>query len=441
MPRKGPSRCRDAPVVSTAKGCLMWKSSKVIMILVTAWVMAVVSVSLSGPITSVDREAERRQFKEYLDEAMPVVSEMTGIDSTEPVPVVMFTRSEVRNYLVETVEREYPEDELAKRGECLSALGLLPRGYDLEEGLIGLIADEAGAFYDPYTDDLKGIADLPAALKSPTMQKMIVSHELTHALQDRVIDISAIAKTLLDDIAYDFCVRAVIEGMASNVMLAYMHGVPLESAPDVEVTMRTWFDARVSGSGPLSTCPLYLRENLLSPYAEGGGFVERWRKANPDKKMIELLRNIPVSSEQTMHFDKFEEGDEPTPIDLSYLTPHLPSDWEFYYANSLGEFEMLMLFRSHESTKPRADELAAGWDGFRFQTYRDRRGRLVLIGYSVWDTEEDAADFSGGFSAVMEEIYKPDEYRLVQRGEDVGFILGAAGRDVEQMASALRASP
>lgn len=412
-----------------------------LVILAAATVIAVAAVGLGGPNPSVDREAELNRFKEYLDEAMPVVSEMTGIDKTEPVPVVMFTRSEVRDYLVETVDREYPKDELTKRGACLSALGLLPRGYDLREGIIGLIADEAGAFYDPYTDDLKGIADLPAALKNPAMQKMIVSHELTHALQDRVIDIRAIAKQSLDNIAYDFCIRVVIEGMASNVMLAYMNRVPLESAPDVEVTMRTWLDARAAGSGPLSRCPLYIRENLLYPYAEGGGFVQKWQKANPDKKMIDLLKNIPVSSEQTMHYEKFEEGDEPTPIDLSYLASSLPSDWESYYANRLGEFELMMLFRSHKSTEAQAEELAAGWDGFSFRAYRDGRGTLVVVGYSVWDTEEDAADFSGGFSAVMEELYKPGEYHLVRNDNEVGFILGSAGAEANQIASALRASP
>ena len=385
----------------------------------------------------IDREAELERFAEYVEEALPVVAEMTGIHKTEPVPIVMLTRREVADFVIETLEREYPDDELVKRGSCLAMLGLLPEGYDLEAGFIELITEEAGAFYDPHADDLKGIADLHPTLKTPAMQKMIVSHELTHALQDRVIDISALARDALADMDREYCLRVVIEGMASHVMMAYMHDLPIEDAPDVEAIMRSNFDAKAALGGPITACPLYLRESLISPYAEGAGFVQTWLRANPDKKMKDLLTDMPVSSEQTIHYEKYEEDDEPVPIDLSGLGSAVPSSWDFYYANTLGEFDLLMLFRSHENTERYAAELADGWDGLAFRAYTDGDGELALVGLSVWDSKDDATDFASGLSKVLSRIWQADEYEIMTDGDAVGFAVGAREEVLDYLRSSI----
>ncbi len=413
---------------SIAKGCDMLHAAKALVVL-AAVALAAVPASMVGAADSVDRQAELEKFSACVAEAFPAVIEMTGIDRPGPVPVVMLTRSEVKGYLLEMVDREYPEDELVKRGECLSALGLLPEGYDMEEGFIELITEEAGAFYDPHTDDLKGIADLHPALKTPQMQDMIVSHELTHALQDRAVDISALAREALADMDYEYCLRVVIEGMACNVMLAYMSDIRLEDVPDVQASLRASFDMKYgpSGTNALSRSPLYLRESLLNPYAEGGGFVQTWLRRNPEKKMAELLVSRPSTSEQVIHYEKFESGEGPTPIDLSALDPRLPGDWTLYYSNTLGEFDLLLLFRSHAETERYADQLAAGWGGCRWRAYRTGSDDLVIIGLSAWDSEDDAAEFREGFSRVLSGMRGPGDYDLTQDGRAVAFVIGAAG--------------
>lgn len=400
------------------------------------------SVSLAGPDAPVDREAELKAFEAYVDEALPVVAEMTGIDEADPVPVVMLTRSEVRDYLIETIDREYPEGELVKRGQCLAALGLIPEGYDLEAGIIELITEEAGAFYDPRTDDMKGIADLHPMLKAPQMQKMIISHELTHALQDRVVDLSALYLDSLSDMDREYCIRVVIEGMASNVMLPYMNDLTLDESPDVQAFMRAGFDMKYSGSGggAMGRSPLYVRESLLSPYAEGGGFVQTWLGKNPDKKLKDLLLDIPSTSEQVMHYEKLEEGDEATPIAPSHLASVAPESWDLFYANTLGEFDILMLFKSHEDTERFAEELASGWDGCRWQAYWNEDDELIILGLSVWDSKEDARDFAVGFERVLAEIWDHGEYEVDRDNARVSFVLGAAGKDIKKMAASLGAN-
>ena len=308
-------------------------------------------------------------------------------------------------------------------------MGLIPLGYDLEAGFLKLITEEAGAFYDPHTDDLKGIADLHPLLKTPQMQKMIISHELAHALQDRVIDLAAISREALADMDFEYCVRVVIEGMACNVMMAYMNDLPLEDAPDVQAFMRAGFEMKYGSSSgsALTDSPLYVRESLLNPYAEGGGFVQTWVRKNPDRKMRDLLIDRPLTSEQVIHYEKFESGEPPTPIDLSPLDAGLPAGWTLYYANTLGEFDIQLLFKTHKATERYADEFAAGWSGCRWRAYRDSDDNLVIVGLSAWDSKRDAAQFVDGYSRVLAEIYEPGEYEFIEKGRNVAFVVGASG--------------
>lgn len=409
-----------------AKGFVMIARTGVRAVLSLALAAALSCISFAGQASAVDREAELAAFMEYVDEALPIVAQMTGIEANDPVPTVMLMRSEVRDYLIETLELEYPEGELTRRSECFCALGLVPEGYDLEGGIIEMLSEGAGAFYDPRVDDMKGIADLHPMLKSPQMQRMIVSHELTHALQDRVIDLYKLYTEALADLDRDYALRAVVEGMASNVMLPYMNGQDLGDGPDVQAYMRAGFDMKYgSGSGgAMGDAPMYVRESFLSPYAEGGGFVQAWISKYPDRTLRDLLLDMPPTSEQVMHFEKFEEGDEATPIDPARFDGVVPAGWETYYANTLGEFDLLMLFKSHPVTEAYADELAAGWDGCRWRAYHNDTGELVIVGLSVWDSAEDARDFASGFEHVLERIRDAGDFEIARGETTVAFTIG-----------------
>jgi hypothetical protein len=286
---------------------------------------------------------------------------------------------------------------------------------------------------------MKGIADLPAMLKTTQMQRMIISHELTHALQDRVVDLSALYLDALADLDREYVVRVVVEGMASNVMLPYMNGQELGDGPDAESFMRSAFDMKYgnAGGGALGRAPLFVRESLLSPYAEGAGFVQEWFEKHPESKLKDLLLDMPTTSEQVMHYDKFEEGDVATPIAPSLIASLVPETWDIYYANTLGEFDLLMLFKSHEVTEPHAGELSAGWDGCRWRAYQDETGELVIVGLSVWDTSEDARDFESGLARVLEGIRDDGRYETARSGARVSFVIGRAGDEAGHMASAL----
>jgi hypothetical protein len=351
---------------------------------------------------------------------------LTGIQKDEPVKVDLLTRVEMGNFLEKRLGIEYPDESLKNRGQCYAEIGLLPQGYDMEKGFLELVKEQVGALYDARTKTLIGISDLPPGQKSSILNKMILSHELTHALQDRVINIEKQSEIGLRNNDYEYALRAVVEGMASIVMLAYAQNLPFNKLPDLQSFWRGQL-SKVDG-GALGHSPQYVKEYLMSPYTEGGAFIQSWQKANPGKTCAELLKKMPISSEQVLHFDKYSAKDEPTRIDLSGIRGKVPEDWKLFYANSLGEFEWLQLFRIHPETKANAEKLAAGWDGCRFEAFRDKKGGMILTGLSIWDSEDDAKEFVEGFTTVLKKVCVDTDYEVTQNKLRVSFVIGSTDR-------------
>jgi hypothetical protein len=369
-----------------------------------------------------DRVTASKSFKKQVDKALPTVVSLTGIQNTEPVKVDMLTKAELGKLIESRMELEYPNEELKKRARCFAEIGLLPREYDLENGFVELLKEQAGAIYDPHSRTVIGISDLPHSKKRAINDKMIVSHELTHAVQDRIIDIRQHSEMGLKNIDYEYAIRAVLEGMASAIMIAHTRNLTFDNLPDLQSFWRSNF-SKASGEA-LSSSPEYVKEYLLSPYAEGGAFLQSWQRANPQKTMADLFKKIPSSSEQVLHFEKYTERDEPTEIDLSRVRRILPKDWKLFYANTLGEFDLLKLFMFNPKTETNAVKIADGWDGCQFEAYEDTNKEIVLIGSSVWDTENDAKEFQEGFDLLLQSFRDSTDFKIVRMKSRVDFVIG-----------------
>jgi hypothetical protein len=375
------------------------------------------------PQPKADKDDALNELQNQVNEMLPAILSLTGIQEREPVKTALLTRTELGRFFETNLKVEYPNEELKKRGRCFALIGLLPQGYDLENGFMTLLKEQAGAVYDPRSKTLIGLSDLPTEQRRNVNDRMILSHELTHALQDRVIDIVEESETALKNIDYEYALRAVLEGMASSVMIAHAQNLHYSELPNLQTFWRSQLS---QGGGTLGGSPPYATEYLMSPYAEGGAFIQAWQKGNPDETMNDLLKRIPASSEQVLHFEKYAGGDKPTDFDLSRMHKTLPGHWKLFYANTLGEFELLELFRIHKETEANAPALAAGWDGCKFEAYEEKNGDLILLGSSVWDSEEDAEEFRDGFIKVLAESRPNGDYEVVRTKARVSFLIGPA---------------
>jgi hypothetical protein len=133
-----------------------------------------------------------------------------------------------------------------------------------------------------------------------------------------------------------------------------------------------------------------------------------------------------------LHPEKYFEPDEPTPIGLEGLEQSLASQWEPFYANTLGEFDLMVLFSLCDVTSADAADMAAGWDGLAFRAFEDQEGQLVLLGSSVWDSEQDAGQFNEGFLAVLGETADSETFTVACTGQYVDFAIGPADPAVRE---------
>lgn len=387
-----------------------------------AGIALAVSSLCGGRPQDADNVEALKGFQAQVATALPRVASLTGVQKLEPVKVDLLTREQLGTFFQKNLRIEYPNDELKKRGQCFAQIGLLPRGYDLESGFVTLLNQQAGAVYDLRSKTLIGLRDLPSERNRSVNNEMILSHELTHALQDRVIDLARESEVALKNIDYEYALRAVLEGMASSVMIAYAQNLRYCDLPDLRSFWRSQSEA---SARMLGDAPTYVTEYLMSPFAEGGAFIQAWQKRNPDRTLSDLLKDIPASSEQVLHFEKYAGKDQPTNIDLGNAHNILPGNLTPFYANTLGEFDLLVLFHIHKETQSNAGALANGWDGCKFEAYEDEKGRLIVLGSSAWDSQKDAEEFYEGFAKVLAASRSAKDYEVAQNRERVNFVIGA----------------
>jgi hypothetical protein len=401
-----------------------------------ATVLFALLMAAAPDITEQERAAEHARIEKLAAEILPEVAETAGFELGEPVKIVIITRAEVRDFLVKLLDETYPGDELERQSRTYAAFGLLPKDYDLRQGLLDLLHEQAGAFYDPRTKAFNSIIDLPEELKIPMVERVLVAHELTHALQDRVFDLQKMMEESSVDVDRGYAQSSVMEGMASVTMFVAGQGMQLKSLPDLGGLMRMSMGA--AGSNPImkvfAASPKYLQETLISPYAEGASFMQAFLKANPDEKMSAILARMPESGEQILHYDKYAEGDEPTVIDLSAVGAALPASWTPYYDNTLGEFDIRVLCQLNEQTTKEAKEIAAGWDGIHFVSFTDGEDDLLVLGTSIWDSEDDAAEFAAGLETVLSAVHDESDFTVQFVGERVNFVIGRLSHESLQAA-------
>src|SRR5207244_1635245 len=97
----------------------------------------------------------------------------------------------------------------------LAALGLVPEGTDVLGVLISLYDEQVGAFYEPEEKALYTFKDLSW---TSGLDKMLLSHELTHALQDQSFDLTKFALKVKDNDDLALATAALIEGDATLEM-------------------------------------------------------------------------------------------------------------------------------------------------------------------------------------------------------------------------------
>lgn len=307
------------------------------------------------------------------------VAEAGGIPFRRDVPIAFLRPEELRAYLQNVLDSDYPPEQARADERLLTALDLLSVGTDLRRLRARLLEDNVVGFYDERPGRRRLYAVSTDKTFTP-MNQIILAHELRHALQDQYEDLHA---KLGEDVS-DFDDRrvawmAVLEGDATLVMERFLK-------------MRLGLDASSGAGAPsggaglgippgldLPDAPPVLRDHLLQPYLAGRDFAQALWARGGAEALREAWRNPPASTEQVLHPEKYVAREAPRPVPL----PPGPPGGRVLSQGVLGEILLRTLV---EEETGRA---AAGWGGDSWRLY-DAGGRTFLAWSSVWDTAEDA---------------------------------------------------
>jgi hypothetical protein len=338
-------------------------------------------------------EAQRATLEQLVTE----VSQARGLDLVEPLRVSVMTLEELQGILMHQLNLEYTEGRLEGQSIVLQTLGVLPPGYDIKSGLSALLMEQIGGLYD---DETRRLCVMEWINLNSETARLILAHEITHALQDQHFHLaeSPIHAKGNDDRA--IAALAMLEGDAMITMseVAMLHGGVRFF---IEMPQLLAMDQRA-----LLATPPFIQGQLFFPYLNGQSFLMRsvlgpQGRAAADQFMTEW----PESTEQLLHPERSAmrggQVDRPTPITLDAHAWGLPEDWTLSESNVLGEFALRQIFQ--QASESDAEGIAAGWDGDRWEVWRQpESGLAALLWSSVWDTPQDAREFALALRRLLE---------------------------------------
>jgi hypothetical protein len=292
--------------------------------------------------------------------------------------------------LVKNMDEDTTPEEMRASELTLKKLGLIPADMQLRAFIINLLTEQVAGYYDPKAQQfyLADWIDLDG-------QKPVMAHELAHALQDQHYNLRRFDKWPKGDADAELAAHALIEGDATLLMQYYIMRNPLRALAFLKS-----IEAGGAGSSELiEKAPRVMRETLLFPYQQGMEFVSQLYKRNGWKQISLAYTELPQSSEQILHAEKYFAREAPVKLDLPDVSSALGANWKRVDYDVNGEWSYYLILDEFLKAKPESRQAAAGWGGDRYAVYTDPKTSAICITQlTAWDSEKDAQEFFDAYA-------------------------------------------
>ena len=344
------------------------------------------------------------EFLQAADEVMAEMSKILSLPIKEPLKKSVRSREEIRQFLVRQMRDEKDDAKRYADQKALEALGLIPKGYPLDQKLLALLTEQIAGLYDPKEREFF-IADWT----EPAEQRVIMAHELTHALQDQYFHVEKWEDEVKSNDDAQLARESVLEGSATIAMVDYLLRRTGKSTRDLSEFDPSLLIGDVKDSPELAQAPMVIQDEITFPYISGAAFVERALKEwNGWPEIHRLFENPPASTQQILHPDLYFHGVMPAAVDLAPLTKVVPRGWKKLDENVMGEFAVNEILKQFLA-KEQADAISPSWKGDRYVIYQRESGMQTLLLMRLKLADESAATrFFGAYRNLLE---KKDEKR------------------------------
>src|SRR5437762_4164518 len=123
---------------------------------------------------------QAEQLFRDVDTILGFASKDTALPIKHEVKRRLASRDEVVSYLKKNMAEDKDVQRLRRTELVLKKFGLLPKDYDLQSFLVSLLQEQVAGYYDAKTKTVNLLDWV-----QPDLQRPVLAHELTHALQDQ----------------------------------------------------------------------------------------------------------------------------------------------------------------------------------------------------------------------------------------------------------------
>ena len=382
---------------------------------------------------------EAKELFRSVDQILDFASRDTLLPVKHSVKKAMVSREEVEKYISDKFKDDADRIRFERSELVLKKFGLLPRKFNLHDFLIKLLGEQVAGYYDEKKKTIN-LLDWVAL----DMQKPVMAHELTHALQDQSFDLEKMTKkdeeiekrgpedpNALIKIDEESTARtAIMEGQAMVVFADFVLNsmdagdcnddakcpIPdkrsVADFPKFVDLMLTQMD-KEKGDSLLDNAPLLLREELIFPYSYGMKFIAQLLiKGGKQLAFTQVMKRVPVTSREILEPEEYLAGHVVPPLLLPDMN-FLKSDFEAFDAGAVGQLDVSILLKQY-GEEAAAESLSPEWRGGSYYAV-GRKGvkpadpnstaHVGLIYVSKWSTDKAAGEFARIYGSALQQRY------------------------------------
>lgn len=319
------------------------------------------------------------------------VTALRGLELLSPIEPNLVSRTELSQRYREDFFTYYSREEADRDVQVFYAFDFISLDYDLYRRYLQYLGDNIAGYYDPATEEFvvvnRGDQITP-------LGQYVYAHEFMHVLQDQHFQLDILTETTLTT-DQNLALRGLAEGEAELVQTLYLDAGFFTTEEEVELFNESNIGSTQDTSG--RNIPRVLVDAFYFPYTVGGEFVNYLYQQGGWGAINQAWSNLPTSSEQIYHPERYVAGDVPQIVSVVPLTDTLGADWQLVRQETAGEFfirEHLLLYLGEAE----AEAASTGWGGDQFAVYWNEAGSQVALLFRIaWDTAGDAAEFAAAY--------------------------------------------
>jgi hypothetical protein len=328
-----------------------------------------------------------------IDELKKTVVQIGQLDFTRDVPVRYLDRSQMKKYIEQLFDSDYPDELAGKEAEFFYLMGFTDKKIDLKPLRKKIILENVGGMYNEKTSELLAVEEFRTVdmLNAPAL-----AHEFRHAIQDQHFRLAGLLGEYSDYDDRKLGVLAAIEGDATLVMIRQLGFDPDLIGEAFSADNVLAFSA-MAGTSSLTAAPAIVKYQLLMPYLEGLKFSREILKKKKWKGLNQVLKQPPQSSEQILHPEKYFNPENPVAVRIDYC----PVPGQLVHSGVIGEYFLNVLLANGSEIA----DAASGWGGDFYSIYR-HADSTMLLWEAQWDTSRDCSGFAAAFRNFLEKKFK-----------------------------------